>query len=147
LPAGNAAASAPPPAGYCNWVFTKSYNPTETIIGATYDITDNVTQDFIYGTGQDSSLGVGESVSGNYGTFTASGTASFSTSSETDYGATTGPRSDHYLTNFVHSLYTEYCSGIVYDHQTRPTEWAGGATTNSTGAPTATYCLWHKTGS
>ncbi len=132
----------------CVWAYIKTFSPTATVIGATYDTTTATTQTFIYGRGQSSSLGVSTSNTGSYGTFTASGTASYDTSSTTQFPSSTGAVSTHYLTDFSHSEYGQLCQHINgYQHyQTRVTEWDGGATTGGTGAPTAHFCSYYLRG-
>jgi hypothetical protein len=132
----------------CEWELIKSYAPSPTIIGATYDITDGVTQTFIYGADQSSSLGISTSNTGKYGSYTGSGTASFDSSSTTQFPSSTGPVSTYYKTYFTQSLFGRVCqrhNGFV-SYETRPTKWDGGAVTSLTSAPTATHCVPYQKG-
>lgn len=132
----------------CVWELLKSYPPSPTIIGATYDITDGVTQTFIYGADQSSSLGISTSNTGKYGSYTGSGTASFDSSSTTQFPSSTGPVSTYYKTYFTQSLFGRICqrhNGFV-SYETRPTKWDGGAITSVTSAPTAAYCVPYQKG-
>jgi hypothetical protein len=132
----------------CVWELLKSYPPSPTIIGATYDITDNVTQTFIYGTDQSSSLGISTSNTGKYGSYTGSGTASFDSSSTTQFPSSTGAVSTYYETYFTQSLFGRVCQGHngFASYETRPTKWDGGAITRATSAPSATYCVPYQKG-
>jgi hypothetical protein len=130
----------------CGWVYLKNYGPRWAVVGATFARTGGVTQSFSYGRGQSSSLGVGLSQSGKYGTFSESGTASASSSTQEDYPTFGGNTSVRYETKFIYGEYGYSCSHGYLRYETRPTGYAGGATYVKTTAPSAGYCVYQARG-
>ena len=98
--------------------------------------------------GADSTLGMGYSLTGNAGTWSQSGTSVASSSSTTNFPASSASGSNLMVTKFTFAKVRCY-AGVVptFYYQVRPTDFYGGATTLSTTTPSATYCAPYSAGS
>jgi hypothetical protein len=145
--ASDVTAFAQPDAVVCGWVYRISYAPAWTVVGGTYDTTNNVTQSFNYTSGQTTTLGVGTSASGDPGTFSLSGAATVSATYGEAFPPSTGPRNTLYETAFTTAEYGYTCGDGYVSEQVRPGAYAGGARIAGTSAPSAPYCLYQIKGS
>jgi hypothetical protein len=145
--AQSAQAGDSPGAVECGWVYRTSYAPAWTVVGGTYDTTNNVTQSFSYTSGQTTTLGVGTSASGDPGTFSLSGAATVSATYGEAFPPSTGPRNTLYETAFSTAEYGYTCGDGYLSEQVRPGAYAGGARIAGTSAPSAPYCLYQIKGS
>jgi hypothetical protein len=145
--AASSSGAAKPAAVVCGWVAIKNYAPVWTVVGATFDTTDDVTQHFTYNYGEQSSLGVGLSGSGTGGSFSQSGTVTVSSTATEDFPPSTGAIDTRYETQFVNTEYGYTCGAGYMTWETRATSFAGGAQGVSTGYPTANYCVYQEKGS
>ena len=117
------------------------------MVAGTYSTTGHTREFFSSSQGQSSNLGVGQSSSGDRGTFTGAGTASFSASSGEDFRPHGGHASVLYGTQFVHSEFGFSCSHGFSEYQTKPTDYAGGARSVKSKAPSARFCVFQQRGS
>jgi hypothetical protein len=145
--AASSSGAAKPAAVPCGWVDIKTYAPAWTVVGATFDTTDDVTQHFTYNYGEESLLGSGFSSSGTAGSFTESGSSTVSSTATEDFPSSTGAIDTRYESEFRSTEYGYSCSSGFISYETRATSFAGGAQSVSTGYPTANYCVYQEKGS
>jgi hypothetical protein len=109
LPSANVNADLIPSMPGCagiGWNYVQNLGKHLGTVGETYVLTSHATQHFTYNQGQSSSIEVGVSASGASGSFTAGGTASWSSSFSEDWPTYGANRSVWYQTAFNFGKYS-----------------------------------------
>lgn len=121
-----------------------------TTVGLGYVLNGAAFQRFTFKKGSEAHLGVGVSTSGSLGSFSASGSATVTTSAAQGFPTSYGPRA--FRTKFEYAKFKTVCmtsSGTVTAtrYASRPVSFAGGDVSAPIGgAPSATYCVPMKAG-
>jgi hypothetical protein len=91
---------------------------------------------------------MGLSSAGPNGGYTASGTSTVSSTSSVTFPALTGAATRNFRTQFLFKKFANRCSNGIGDvaWQVRPVSFAGGTSTPSAIAPTATHCTPYQAG-
>lgn len=123
-----------------------TYNQRTVLVGEVYP-GPNATADFQYSTGAESTLGVGVSVGGTYGSFSASGTATTSSTSTIDYATQPANSKKVFSTTYQYKKFEVWVyNGFTcqkYNYEVRPTAFDGGAGGyNAANSPTGTNCSY-----
>lgn len=134
----------------CGSTLVTNMGNRTTWVGGTYVTTSGVVADLIHLAGSSSTLGVGVSASGSYGSFSASGTNSRSTDSETTFPAHSTLQ--HAYTGFVWGKYGYWCDNRpgYYEYKALSRYHGGGASTWNPGSAPSTpsgYCASYVSGS
>jgi len=123
-----------------------TYNLRQHIVGEVYTGPD-ATADVIYNVGSSSTVGVGFSTSGDFGTFSASGTATTSSSATENF-----PRQDEgsnvtTRTHFGWRKYHVQCTQPAYSYyEVKPYEFQAGQVLVTSSIPTANNCVNYPAG-
>lgn len=131
-----------------NCSIVTNYGPRNVYVGQTSStVSGGFSHDWVYMSGADSTLGMGYSLTGNAGTWSQSGTSVASSTSTTNFPASSSSGSRLMVTQFTFAKVRCY-AGVTptFYYQVRPTDFYGGATTLSTTTPSATYCAPYEAG-